>query len=235
MTKIKQAMVLCAGMGSRMGILTQDIPKPMLLVDGVSLIERHLLYLYKNNIHKIVINTFYKAEILKSFINSLSITSKLDIYFTQEDELLGTAGGVKNALSVLGNEPFFVINNDAIFIDDEDDNSALFQLEKSWKRDMMSIIVLLAEKDRSFGYYGKGDFDLNSQKQLSFNKDNGQFIHAGMSIMDYRVFSGYKEKVLQFFPTIYQSLIDESSLYGCVYQGRWLHIGDTKAYETYKL
>lgn len=234
MTRIKQAMVLCAGMGSRMGNLTKDIPKPMLMVDGISLIERHLRYLHKNNIHKVVINLFYKGEILKNFVNSLPIASKLDIHFTQEDELLGTAGGVKNALSVLGKDPFFVINNDAIFIDDNN-NSALTQLERGWKQDIMPIIILLAEKDRSFGYYGKGDFDSNDQNQLTLNKEDGNFIYAGMSIMDYKAFDGYKEKILQFMPTIYQNLITEFKLYGCVYQGQWLHIGDMKAYETYKL
>ena len=64
----KQAMILAAGMGSRMQHLTDNIPKPMIIVDGISLIERHLRYLLEHNIHKVVINTYYKAEIFESTV-----------------------------------------------------------------------------------------------------------------------------------------------------------------------
>ncbi|MGB4191190.1 MAG: nucleotidyltransferase family protein [Rickettsiales bacterium] len=234
MTKIKQAIVLSAGLGTRMKELTQDIPKPMLLVDGVSLIQRHLQYLYKNNIHKVVINSFYKAEIFENFVKSLEITSKLDLHFSREDELLGTAGGVKNALKILGNEPFFVINSDALYIDDDATNSSFIQLENNWKDDSC-ILTLLAKKDRAFGYWGKGDFDLNHKNQITLNKEDGQFIHAGMQLMNYKVFENYPEKILQFYPTIYSDFIAKGKLLGFIYQGKWLHIGDVKAYETYKL
>lgn len=104
---IKQAMILAAGMGSRMEHLTADIPKPMLLVHGTSLIERHLNYLYQHNIEKVVINTHYKGDILESFVKALPLYKKIEIHFSHEDELLGTAGGVKNALKFFGKDPFF--------------------------------------------------------------------------------------------------------------------------------
>jgi MurNAc alpha-1-phosphate uridylyltransferase len=233
MDKINQAMILAAGMGSRMKQLTQGIPKPMLLVDGISLIERHLNYFYQYNIHKIAINTFYKGQILKDFVKNLPIYSKLDIHFFHEDELLGTAGGVKNALPLFGKDPFFVVNSDAMYIDDDKNNPSFFQLEQNWDPEIMNILILLSAKTRSFGYNGKGDFDLNDKKQLALNKEGGKFIHAGLKIIDYRSFLPYPEKILQFYPTIYLDSLSKGKLYGQVYQGDWLHIGDLKAYQKY--
>lgn len=233
MTHITQAMILAAGLGSRMGSLTQDIPKPMLPVDGISLIERHLIYLHNNNIKKIVINTHYKAEIFEDFVKSLPISSKLDIYFSREKELLGTAGGVKKALNILGKEPFFIINSDAIYVDSDNGPTALSQLEKNWNPEIMSILILLSAKDKAFGYYGKGDFDINQKGQIKLNKEAGEFIHAGMKITDYRAFKNYPDKIIQFYPTIYMDILSEGKLFGSIYQGDWLHIGDNKAYNVY--
>lgn len=226
---IKQAMILAAGMGSRMEHLTSDIPKPMLLVQGTSLIERHLNYLHKHNIEKVVINTFYKGDVLEEFVKSLGVYKKLEIHFIHEDELLGTAGGVKNALKFFGKDPFFVINSDAIYLDDNERYPSLSQLEDQWQADKMLILILLAKKENAFGYYGKGDFDLNDNKQLSLNKEAGEFIHAGMTIIDYRSFENYSEKVLEFYP-IYLDLMSQGKLYGIIHQGKWLHIGSLKAY-----
>ena len=229
MSEIKQAMILAAGMGSRMKELTHDIPKPMLLVSGTSLIERHLNYLYKNDIHKVIINTHYKAETLEKFVLSLPIAKKLEIYFSREEELLGTAGGVKNALKYLGKEPFFIINSDAIYVDDDIKHSAFSQLEENWRLNNMSMLILLATKNRVFGYYGKGDFNMNEHKQLVLDKENGEFIHIGMTITDYRIFKNHPEKVLQ-FQNIYQDFMLKDEIYGYIYQGQWLHIGDIRAY-----
>ncbi len=227
---INQAIILAAGMGSRMKELTLNIPKPMLKVSGVSLIERHLNYLVQNNIKKVVINTYYKGEILEEFVKSLPVFKKLEIHFSRETELLGTAGGVKNALEFLEKDPFFVINSDAIYLDDNLNFPSFKQLEQQWRPDDMLALILLARKNRAFGYYGKGDFDLNNKMQLSFNKESGEFIHIGMTIMDYRIFENYSDKILEFYPTIYMDLILQSKLYGHIYQGQWLHIGDLKAY-----
>ncbi|MCT4635229.1 MAG: nucleotidyltransferase family protein [Rickettsiales bacterium] len=226
---IKQAMILAAGMGSRMEHLTADIPKPMLLVHGTSLIERHLNYLHQHNIEKVVINTHYKGDILKNFVKTLPLYKKIEIHFSHEDELLGTAGGVKNALKFFGKDPFFVINSDAIYLDDDSNHPSLSELEANWQPNNMTILILLAKKDKAFGYYGKGDFDLNDKKQLSLNKESGEFIHAGMTILDYRIFEKYPEKTLEFYP-IYLEQMSQGKLCGVIFQGKWFHIGSLKAY-----
>ena len=223
-------MILAAGMGSRMDHLTKDVPKPMVVVDGVTLIERHLRYLLKNNIQKIVMNTYYKAQVLEDFVMSLPIAKEFEISFSREEELLGTAGGIKNALPLLGKDPFFVINNDSIFIDKE---PAFAELKKNWNPSIMSMLMLLTEKYNSFGYWKNGDFNMNEVGQLNQNDQERQFINPGMYIADYRLFEGYKEKKLELFPMIGNDLMKAGKLYGCEYNGRWYHIGDLKAYELF--
>lgn len=228
---IKQAMILAAGMGSRMLHLTNDIPKPMIIVDGMSLIERHLHYLLKSNIRKIVINTYYKADILEKFIMSLSISKEFEIHFSRELELLGTAGGVKKALNLLGKESFFVINNDSIFIDKI---SAFAQLESKWNPVNMKMLMLLTEQHNSFGYWKNGDFDMNDLGQLNQINEFRTFINPGMYIADYRLFDTYKQEKLELFPTVGNDLMNNGELYGAAYKGNWYHIGDLKAYEEFK-
>lgn len=228
---IKQAMILSAGLGSRMGIHTKEVSKSMLLVDGISLIERHLLYLAKNDIKKVVINTFYKAQILENFILNLPVAKELDIHFSREEELLGTGGGIKNALPILGKEPFFLINNDAMFLD-QGEVSAFRQLELKWQPDKMNILILLADKNKAFGFRDKGDFNMDQAGRIALDKEHGAFIHAGMRIMDYRAFENFDEKIFQLIP-VYIKFMNEKRLYGTLYKGRWMHIGDNQAYEQY--
>lgn len=229
---IKQAIILCAGMGSRMGHLTAEVPKPMVKIDGKTLIEHHLDYLNKNKLYKLVINTFYKSEILERFILSLPISRKFEIYFSREKELLGTAGGVKNALKFLGKEPFFIINNDSIFTDEK---PAFKLLELSWKPEIMPMLLLLTRKENAFGYWLNGDFDKNNQGQLSQNNPYREFINPGMYITDYRLFNNYFEEKLEFYPTVFKELMEQQKLYGVVHQGKWFHIGDLEAYNQYNI
>ena len=231
---IKQAMILAAGLGTRMKELTQSIPKPMLVVDGMSLIERHLHYFFKNNIHKVVINTYYKAEIFEEFIRSLPIFAKLEILFSREGELLGTAGGVKNALSLLKKDPFFIVNSDAMFVDKDLSNPSFAQLESAWNPNIMPMLMLLAKKEKAFGYWGAGDFDQNEFGQLDQNNAVRSFINPGMYLTDYRLFSDYPDKILQFYPRVMQDLMAANKLYGQLYDGDWVHIGDAEAYYQYK-
>ncbi len=228
---IKQVIILCAGMGSRMQHLTAEVPKPMVKIDGKTLIEHHLDYLDKNKIYKLVITTFYKSETLERFILSLPISKKFEIYFSKEKELLGTAGGVKNALRFLGKDPFFIINNDSIFADEK---PAFKLLELSWKPEIMPMLLLLTRKENSFGYWLNGDFDKNNQGQLNQNNPYREFINPGMYITDYRLFNNYSEEKLE-FPTVFKDLIEQQKLYGVVHQGKWFHIGDLEAYNQYNI
>ena len=110
----KKAMVLCAGLGKRMRPLTDKTPKPLLAVRGRSLVDRILDRLVEAGVEEAVVNLHYLGEQLEA---QLSKRDDIKITFSWErEEVLETGGGVKQALPLLGGEPFFLINGDVLWL-----------------------------------------------------------------------------------------------------------------------
>ncbi|MGB1838740.1 MAG: nucleotidyltransferase family protein, partial [Gammaproteobacteria bacterium] len=105
-----KAMILAAGLGKRLRPLTNTIPKPNLMVGNKSLIQRNIELLIQNGFDEIVINVFHLKSLVKDHVISMFPNTK--ITFSDEVELLGTGGGVKQALNYLGDESFLLINAD---------------------------------------------------------------------------------------------------------------------------
>ena len=98
MLKPFSAMILAAGYGKRMLSLTNDIPKPLVKVNNVSLLKNCIDFLFKIGCKEIVINTHYKHNLISDFINQFYTT--LNIKISYEKNILDTAGGVKNAIKL---------------------------------------------------------------------------------------------------------------------------------------
>lgn len=109
-----RAMILAAGRGTRMGHLTDSVPKPLLPIGDHYLIEHIILNLKKANISDIVINVAYKGEQIKKALGNGS-RYNVQLAFSEEKEPgLETGGGILKALPLLGNSPFLVISGDII-------------------------------------------------------------------------------------------------------------------------
>lgn len=108
-----KAMILAAGLGTRVRSLDSELPKPLIPIGGRALIEYPLLLLQKYGITEVVINLHYKADKIK---NALGDGSRfgLGIRYSEEEVILGTGGGIKNAEGLLGKGPFLVINSDVV-------------------------------------------------------------------------------------------------------------------------
>lgn len=106
------AMILAAGRGTRLGTLGQQMPKVLVDLKGEPLLEHQIRYLKDSGIERIVINAYHLADQIKSFIATHPVTA--DIEVVVEAELLGTAGGVRNALPRLGDAPFVVLYGDVL-------------------------------------------------------------------------------------------------------------------------
>src|SRR5262245_11065564 len=105
---IDTAMILAAGRGERMRPLTDTIPKPLISVGGKPMLEHTLARLKAHGVVNIVVNAHYLAE---QIVNRLKGRAQVIV----EDRLLDTGGGVKNALPLLGDKPFFIVNGDALW------------------------------------------------------------------------------------------------------------------------
>jgi MurNAc alpha-1-phosphate uridylyltransferase len=218
----KKAMILAAGLGQRMRPLTLTVPKPMIEVAGRSMIDRALDHLESAGIGEVVVNTAYLADILEAHLEKRSHPS---IIFSREDEPLETGGGVKNALPLLGDKPFFVINGDVICMNG--DVPYLEQMADAWS-DELDVLLLLHPVKDAFGYEGKGDFDLDENSNL-IRKPTGShaYVFTGIQILHPRTFDTVNERVFS-LNRIYAAAMSQipARMKGIVHTGEWLHIGD---------
>ncbi|HUJ46847.1 MAG TPA: sugar phosphate nucleotidyltransferase, partial [Rhizomicrobium sp.] len=154
MSKPTKAMILAAGLGTRMRPLTNDIPKPLVKVRGRALIDHAIDRLVAAGVTMIVVNVHYQAEKLRKHL-----AQRKDVEIRISDEtgtILGTGGGIMRALSNFAGEPFFVHNSDTIWA--EGFGHALDRLVQRWDPDAMDSLLLMASLVTAMGYEGRGDF-----------------------------------------------------------------------------
>ena len=110
-----RAMILAAGLGTRLGALGAALPKILIDVAGTTLLARHVSYLEELGAERIVINVHHHADMIEQEVSQLQASA--EIICLREPALLGTAGGVRNALPLLGAETFLVLYGDVLFPD----------------------------------------------------------------------------------------------------------------------
>jgi MurNAc alpha-1-phosphate uridylyltransferase len=225
-------MIMAAGLGTRMRPLTDDRPKPLVLVQGKALIDHAIDRLVAAGVTQIVVNMHYKAEMLREH---LSHRRDVEILFSLEsDELLGTGGGVVKALPVFEGEPFFIHNSDSIWV--EGDGSALEVMKARWNPQSMDGLLMLASMTTAMGYAGKGDFAMDSEDHLT--RAHGAptpYAYPGIQIVHPRLFANAPSGA---FSTnlVWDEAIANKRLFGTLLDGVWLHVGtarDRTAAEAY--
>jgi MurNAc alpha-1-phosphate uridylyltransferase len=158
----RTAMVLAAGKGERMRPITNKIPKPMVAVAGKPLLDHVLDRLADAGVARAVVNMHYLADQIE---RHLAKRKKPQIVISDEREkLLDTGGGVVKALGKIGNEPFFHVNSDTIWIDGVKPN--LDRLAERFDAASMDALLLLAPVTSSIGYSGRGDFLMRPDGRL---------------------------------------------------------------------
>src|SRR5262244_3770767 len=153
-TAPKHAMVLAAGLGTRMRPFNGRVPKPLVPVGGKALIDYVLDRLAAQGVERTVVNVHHLADQIERHLAGRQ-APKI-VISDERGELLGTGGGVVNALPVLGTAPFFHLNSDAIWIDGVRPN--LVRLAELFDPARMDALLLLAATSTSVGYAGRGDF-----------------------------------------------------------------------------
>ena len=112
MTLPTRAMIMAAGLGTRMRPLTNDRPKPMVTVRGRTLIDHTLDRLVAAGVKTVVVNLHYRADMLKAHLDK---RRDIEVRYSDETgELLGTGGGVRRAMANFMDEPFFILNSDSV-------------------------------------------------------------------------------------------------------------------------
>ncbi len=230
--KIDTAMILGAGLGTRMRPLTDVVPKPLVRLQGRPLIDHVLDRLAAAGVTRAVVNVHYLADQLEAHLRS---RSHPDIVISDErDRLLDTGGGVVKALSLLGPSPFIIHNSDSTWI--EGIGSALDQLIAAWDEDRMDSLMLLALGATCIGYEGHGDFHMEPTGELRRRKERREspFVFTGVSIAHPRLFDNAPEGPFS-INLLWDRAIERNRLFGLRLDGVWMHIGTPEALDAAEL
>ena len=229
MTSIKTAMVLAAGIGSRMRPLTADRPKALVTVGGKALIDHVLDRLAEAGVETAVVNIHHFAD---QMTDHLSRRLHPRVYIVDERAgLLDSGGGIRNALPLLGEDPFFVANIDSLWIDGGD--PPLEAMKAAWDPAKMDLLVLLVEKGRGSGFEGPRGFFLDADGHITHSADDARpapYANVGFQIMKPQILDGSPDGAFSILP-VWWRLQDEGRIYGVAMDAFWMHVGDPQARE----
>ena len=189
---------------------TQRIPKPLLMVHGISLLERNINTLYGSGIREIFINTSWLGSQIQDFVTQLDLPG-LRILCIHEGEIpLGTGGGIFNALNHFQDEPFWVINADII----TSYNFAPIALTENY----LAHLVLVSNPDHN----EHGDFGLDGD--LVLNESSQMHTFSGISCLSPDIFQGVNQSIFSLAPLL-RKFIRLGLIKGELFLGKWLDVG----------
>jgi MurNAc alpha-1-phosphate uridylyltransferase len=220
------AIVLAAGLGTRMRPYNGDLPKPLVRVGGKPLIDYALDRLAEAAVARVVVNVHHLADALERHLASRQAPQI--IISDERGALLGTGGGIAKALPNLGTAPFFLVNSDTLWLDDGEPN--VLRLADTFDADAMDALLLLAPRTGSIGYEGRGDFALLPDRRLRSRgeRETVPFVYAGAAILAPALFANVPSGA---FPLtlVFDRARASGRLFGLRLAGTWMHVGTPEA------
>ncbi len=205
-----KAMILAAGRGERMGVLTDACPKPLLPVGGRPLIAHHLQRLQAAGFREVVINTSYLGEQIRAELGNGERWG-LSIAFTIEPERLDSGGGIFNALPLLGEAPFLLVNGDV------------------WTDIPLQSVQLVAPKSAHLvmvpnpDHNPRGDFVLGADGVMQAEGE-ARLTYSGISVLSPRLFDGCSAGKFPLAPLL-RNAMSQGRVSGECYRGVWIDVG----------
>lgn len=206
-----KAMILAAGLGTRMGALTRQLPKPLLAVDGKPLIVHRVEALVAAGFTELVVNLAYLGDQIEAALGDGSRFGARIVYSREPDGPLGTGGGIKRALPLLGAAPFLLVNADVRC------DYPFARLRRPLPG--LAYLVLVDNPDHNPG----GDFALGADGRLA-NQGAPMLTFSGVSVIDPRLLDGVGEEVFSLTRPL-RAAADAGQLFGEHYAGAWLDVG----------
>jgi N-acetyl-alpha-D-muramate 1-phosphate uridylyltransferase len=220
------AMVLAAGLGTRMRPVTDGMPKPLVPVAGKALIDYVLDKLAEAGVGTAVVNVHYFADQIERHLEARH--APRIVISDERAQLLNTGGGVRAALPSLGSGPFFLLNSDTLWIDGVQRN--LEQLARSFDERRMDALLLLAATTASVGYAGRGDFSMDPGGALHRRgeRDVAPFVYAGAAVLSPKLFAGAPDGPFS-LNLLFDRAMEAGRLCGMRLEGVWMHVGTPEA------
>lgn len=222
------AMVLAAGLGTRMRPITDTMPKALVPVAGKPLIDHALEALERARAARAVVNVHYLADQMR---RHLADRHGIDTPVSDETAvLLDSGGGVVHALPFLGSRPFYILNADTFWIEDQSaPEPNLVSLARAFDASAMDLLLMVADPKQATGHTGGGDFAIGPDGRLTRYHGSGDaVIYAGAIVCDPRIFSKVPEGAFS-LNMLFDRAIAAGRLFGMRMRGHWLTVGTPDA------
>lgn len=228
--KLNKAFILGAGLGTRMRPLTNDIPKPMVMLAGRSIIWRILDKLRAVGVNEVVVNTHYLADVMHAHLQTYEAQySDIQIHTSYEAELLDTGGGVKAAIDYFEDTPFYVIAGDSLW--EDGDVPALERLAEAWDSKKMDILTLFKAVDEMDSSIGVGDYDLGDDGRAKRSlKKAGSYMWTNIRINTPSLYADASAGRFSFLDLM-DGCERNGRLYALAHDARWHHISTPAEHE----
>ncbi|MBJ6987104.1 nucleotidyltransferase family protein [Devosia sp. MC521] len=214
--RFPDVMLLAAGLGTRLRPITETIPKPLVPVAGIPLIERVIGTARAEGAKRFAANAHYRADqVLAHFGGLLKVN--------REDTLLGTGGGVKAALPMLHSDPFFVMNTDAFWPEGADTPLARMQAKRENED---QIVLLCVQPSRASGFSRSHDFCLDPFGRITLDY-GAPVIYAGVALLGKNLFADTPDGEFS-LNLLFERALDEENLLGVTLDAPWFHVGDAE-------
>lgn len=226
MSQVTTAMVLAAGLGTRMRPLTNTRPKCLVTVNGKTLMDHMLDRLVGAGVTRVVVNVHAFADMLEAHLKT-----RRDVEIVISDEraqLMETGGGIRQALPLLGEAPIVVCNTDSIW--EEPNGSAIRRLIDGYDAATMDCRLMLADMSECLGFDTPGDFTQDEAGRIALRgpAPSAPWAYTGVQVITPGLVAN--EPVEPFgFKRVWERSIAAGRLYGGPLGGFWMHVGDPGA------
>jgi N-acetyl-alpha-D-muramate 1-phosphate uridylyltransferase len=219
----RAAMLLAAGLGTRMRPLTEHTAKPLLPLGGRTLLDHALTRLAAAGVETVVVNAYWHADLVAAHL-AARWPGPPNIVLRREEELLDTGGAVRAALGELGPEPFFVVNGDSVWLDGPA-APALARLAAAWDSVALDALLLTHSTFQASGEVGDGDFFLDPLGRIRRRRPReiAPYVYAGVQLLHPRLFADAHEETFS-ANVLWDRAIAADRVRAVVHDGLWFHL-----------
>ena len=225
---IKEAIVLAGGLGTRLRKVVSDVPKPMADINGKPFLDYLLQFLARAGIKRVILAVGYQHQVISDYFGNSFLG--MEILYSVEEELLGTGGGIKQALAFVGSEDVFVMNGDTYF---DINLNHLFDFHKK----KSSVLTVALKPMKKFSRYGSVVID-GSNRIVGFReKEYHEYglINGGIYILNKNIFKEiHLPKKFSFEKEFLEEYYKVFSFYGKAFNDYFIDIGIPEDYRKFQ-
>ncbi len=225
---ITQAVVLAAGLGTRLKPITDTMPKPLVPIAGKPMIDYGLDALADAGVTRAVVNVHHFADRMEAH---LAAYPRLDIIISDERAaLMNSGGGLKKGLALLDPGIVYVMNADLFWIGEMPDTPTnLQQLAGFFDPERMDMALLCVPLGRTTGHNGKKDFQLDADGRLSrYVEGDNPVVYAGAIVLHSSLLEDAPDDAFN-LNIYFDRAIKKGRLFGLVMDGEWITVGTPEA------